>query len=32
MGEMINVYRILGGKCEKERTLGRPKCGWRTLQ
>jgi hypothetical protein len=28
MGEKRNVYRILVGKPERKRPLGRPKCNW----
>jgi hypothetical protein len=28
MGEKRNVYRLLVGKPEGKRPLGRPRCGW----
>jgi hypothetical protein len=28
MGEKTNTYRILLGKAEGKRPLGRPRCGW----
>jgi hypothetical protein len=28
MGEKMNAYRILMGKPEEKRLLGRPKCRW----
>jgi hypothetical protein len=28
MGEKRNVYRLLEGKPEGKRPLGRPRCGW----
>jgi hypothetical protein len=28
MGERKNVYRLLVGKAEKKRPLGRPRCRW----
>jgi hypothetical protein len=29
MGEIRNVYKILGGKPEGNRPLGRPRCRWK---
>jgi hypothetical protein len=23
------AYKVLGGSCDRSRTLGRPKCGWK---
>jgi hypothetical protein len=31
MGETRNAYRILVGKLETKRTLGRPRCRWWTI-
>jgi hypothetical protein len=28
MGESRGVYRVLVGKSERKRPLGRPRCGW----
>jgi hypothetical protein len=28
MGEKKKVYRVLVGKAEGKRPLGRPRCGW----
>jgi hypothetical protein len=28
MGEKRNVYRLLVGKPEGKRSLGKPRCGW----
>jgi hypothetical protein len=30
-GEEKNAYRILGGKPERKRPLGRPRCRWEVM-
>jgi hypothetical protein len=32
MGKKMNAYRILVGKPEEERPLGRPRCRWKYLR
>jgi hypothetical protein len=32
MGEMRNAYKILVGKSEGKKPLGRPRCGWEGLR
>jgi hypothetical protein len=32
MGEMRNAHKILVGKLERKRPLGRPRCSWKDIR